>query len=533
MQGSEITSEARICILQSWIRHACDQTSEPDPSSASPCSSALLPCWRFCSHSWRFSGASRNRGCRRSVASILLALDPLTAIGTALSDWTIVGWTWLGLVVLALTAVFGRFFCGWICPLGTLQQLVSWIAGPERRKRYKINRYQPWFSIKYIILTVLLTWAALGANHIGWLDPIPLLHRAFAAGIRPLWHGGISPGGWVSFGLLAAILLLSAWIPRFFCRAVCPLGALMGVFARLAPLRIHRDESGSCTGCTLCVFACQGADEPLDKHRVSECHVCLNCLGSCAEESLHYGLAETAAPAPMPSLDVGRRRFLLTPWPARPPSHRCSAPPAVAVRRSARTTPSGHPAPSTKSRFLARCITCGACSASCPTGVIRSDIGKTGVEGLFTPILDMRRGWCEPSCIRCGEVCPTEAITTVDPEAKQAIGGPAEVTIGTAFVDRGRCLPWGMETPCIVCEEMCPTSPKAIWLGDRRDHPPRRQGHHPAATVRPTRAVHRLRSVREPLPGRRAGRDPGLLDRRDARSEESDAAAASDHLNAV
>ena len=151
-----------------------------------------------------------------SIASILLALDPLTAIGTALSDWTIAGWTWLGLAVLALTAVLGRFFCGWICPLGTFQHLVSWIAGPERRKLPKINRYRRWFSIKYIILVVLLTWAALGTDHFGWLDPIPLLHRAFSSGIRPLWHGGLSPGGWVSFGLLAAILLLSAWTPRFF-----------------------------------------------------------------------------------------------------------------------------------------------------------------------------------------------------------------------------------------------------------------------------------------------------------------------------
>jgi ferredoxin len=114
--------------------------------------------------------------------------------------------------------------------------------------------------------------------------------------------------------------------------------------------------------------------------------------------------------------------------------------------------------------FLSRCITCGACSASCPTSVIITDVGRSGVEGLFTPVLDMRRGWCEPSCIRCGEVCPTDAIVTLDPKAKQAIGGPAEVTIGTAFMDRGRCLPWAMETPCIVCEEMCPTSPKAIWL---------------------------------------------------------------------
>jgi ferredoxin len=73
-------------------------------------------------------------------------------------------------------------------------------------------------------------------------------------------------------------------------------------------------------------------------------------------------------------------------------------------------------------------------------------------------------------------VCPTDAIVTLDPAAKQAIGAPAEVQIGTAFVDRGRCLPLSMETPCIVCEEMCPTSPKAIWLENvevvRRDGSP-------------------------------------------------------------
>ncbi|MDX2438858.1 MAG: 4Fe-4S binding protein [Acidobacteriota bacterium] len=397
-----------------------------------------------------------------TVASILLALDPLTAVGTALSDWTIVGWTWLGLVVLGLTAIFGRFFCGWICPLGTLQQMVSWVAGPERRKRYKINRYRPWFSVKYIVLTVVLVWAALGTIHIGWLDPIPLLHRAFAAGIRPLWHGGLSPGGWVSFGLLATILLLAAAIPRFFCRAVCPLGALLGVFSRLAPLRIRRDDTASCTGCTLCVFACQGADEPLEKHRVSECHVCLNCLGSCSEESLRYGPVAPGPKTPMPTLGVGRRRFLLT----------IAGSAAFApVLRAAGNGMDGRthdairpPGALDEESFLARCITCGACSASCPTGVIRADLGKTGIEGLFTPILDMRRGWCEPSCIRCGEVCPTEAIATLDPDTKQASGGPADVAIGTAVVDRGRGLPWGMETPCIVCEEMCPTSPKAVWL---------------------------------------------------------------------
>jgi len=114
--------------------------------------------------------------------------------------------------------------------------------------------------------------------------------------------------------------------------------------------------------------------------------------------------------------------------------------------------------------FLSRCITCGACIAACPPGALVSDLGRTGVEGLLTPVLVPRRGWCEPSCTRCGEVCPTAAITELQPDLKQAIGAPAKVRIGTAFLDRGRCLPWAMSTPCIVCEEMCPTSPKAIQV---------------------------------------------------------------------
>jgi len=404
------------------------------------------------------------------VASGLLAADPMTVVSTALADWTLPRWAWLGAIVLIATAFLGRVFCGWICPLGSLQQLVSWAAGPNRRARAKLNRYRRWFAVKYVVLIVLLAWAALGVIHAGWLAPLPLLHRAVAGGIRPLFERSTAPGGWVAFGLLATILLLSAWMPRFFCRAVCPSGALMGVFARIAPLRIRRGEA-SCTGCTLCAIPCQGADEPLGDHRVSECHVCLNCLPVCEESSLRYGLPEVDVRQDTPALDVGRRRLLIAVLgsAAVAPVLRAAGGGMASRSHDAIRPPGALDEPA----FLARCITCGACVASCPTSVIISDVGRSGVPGLFTPVLDMRRGWCEPSCIRCGEVCPTDAITVLDPADKQSIGTPAKVTIGTAFVDRGRCLPWAMETPCIVCEEMCPTSPKAIWLEDvpstRRD----------------------------------------------------------------
>jgi polyferredoxin len=400
-------------------------------------------------------------GVSGEVASSPLALDPTTALGTALADWTIPRWAWAGLMLLAVTAIFGRVVCGWVCPLGTLQHFVSWVSGPQKRKAAERNRWRPWFATKYVVLLALALWALLGADHFGWVSPIPLLTRGLAVGVRPLWHGGQMPGGWVSFAVLAAVLLTSAWMPRLFCRALCPAGALMGLFARLAPLRIRR-SSMACSDCNLCLLACQGADEPLGRHRVSECHVCLNCLDVCNEQSLSYGGPDTDALERLPSLGLSRRRALLTTIAS------------LAVAPVLRATGSGStsrahdavrpPGALGEGAFLARCITCGACSAACPTGVIRSDLGRSGVEGLFTPILDMRAGWCEPSCIRCTEVCPTGALHLVTSDAKQAIGGPAEVKIGTAFLDRGRCLPWAMDTPCIVCEEMCPTSPKAVWL---------------------------------------------------------------------
>ncbi|MCP4901691.1 MAG: 4Fe-4S dicluster domain-containing protein [bacterium] len=395
------------------------------------------------------------------VASILLSIDPLSAVGVALADWTVPHWTWIGFVVIVVTAILGRVFCGWLCPLGTLQQLVSWLSGPVKRQRRDRNRYRGWFSVKYMLLTVFSVWALLGVVQFGWLDPIPLLHRAFATGIRPLWLGVPSPGGWFAFSLLAAILLTSAWMPRVFCRAVCPLGAMLGIIARVAPFRLRRIES-DCTDCNLCLMACQGGDEPLGNHRVSECHVCLNCLDSCAEDSLSYGLALPVVTSTNrePKIDISRRRMILGVAAAG-----VIAPvmKAASGSRSARAhdviRPPGAIA---EDAFLARCINCGACTASCPTGVIATDLGRSGVEGLFTPIMLMQTGWCEPSCIRCGEVCPTDAIKLLDPRAKQAIDGPAEVKVGTAFFDRGRCLPWAMDIPCIVCEEMCPTSPKAI-----------------------------------------------------------------------
>jgi MauM/NapG family ferredoxin protein len=394
--------------------------------------------------------------------SAFLHGDPLAATGVTLGAGTLPGaLVWAG-VLIALTLVLGRVFCGWICPLGTLQQLASFLfSGRSRRESLAVNRYRRWYALKYYLLAAVLVGALAGTLQTGLFDPLSLAARGLASGLWPLLPGGRPvPGGWLAALLLLGILVASRWIPRVFCRGFCPLGALLGVFSRFAVFRIHR-EGNTCNSCKLCAFACQGADEPLGSHRVGECMVCLNCLPACPEHAMAYRALPPVAAAPdQPDLS---RRYLLG-----------TVLGTLAVAPLLRATGGGRDAadPSLlrppgalgEAEFLQRCVKCSLCQQACPTGAIKPAIGQAGFEGFWTPVVVPRRGWCEYACTRCGEVCPTAAITRLSPARKTGYDGKPPVSIGTAFVDRGRCLPWAMATPCIVCEEMCPTDPKAIWL---------------------------------------------------------------------
>ncbi len=394
--------------------------------------------------------------------SVFHHADPLSAVGVTFASGTLPGALAWAVALIAITLLFGRVFCGWVCPLGTLQQLSSRLLSPRsRRESLRVNRYRRWYAIKYYVLAALLAGALAGTVQTGLLDPLSLAARGLASGVWPALPGGRpTPGGWLAAILLLAIVVASRWIPRLFCRALCPLGALLGVFARFAVFRIRR-TSDACTSCKLCAFACQGADEPLGDHRVGECMVCLNCLPGCPEHAMAYAPLPVL-PAPPSVPDLSRRYVFGSVIGALAVAPLLRA--AGGGREAARPRLLRPPGSLAESGFLERCVKCSLCQQACPTGAIQSAIGEAGVEGFWTPVVVPRRGWCEFACTRCGEVCPTGAIARLAPARKTGYDGNPPVSIGTAFVDRGRCLPWAMATPCIVCEEMCPTDPKAIWF---------------------------------------------------------------------
>ncbi len=402
--------------------------------------------------------------------SWLLELDPLTALAAFLTSGTFYRGLLWSLVIIIPTLFLGRFFCSWVCPLGVLNQLLGWLFNRRRPSDdYRINQYRRVYRVKYYLLAGLLVLAALGALQIGLLDPIALLTRSFTtvllpaaqqAGVgnyltQPVFNGGI-----LIALVLLAILLANRFMTRFFCRVLCPLGALLGLLSRRAPLRIQRDVD-LCIDCNKCLKGCQGGCDPHLELRVSECHLCMNCIEDCPTQALRFGLPAPRSSRHLP-LDVSRRRLVesLVAGAALLPMVRSS----LSARTLAPATVIRPPGSLAEPEFLARCIKCAACMKVCPTNVLQPALLEGGLEALWTPVLHNRVGYCEQNCVLCGQVCPTGAIRRI-PVAEKVGASPFEapIKLGTAFFDQGRCLPWAMQTECIVCEEMCPTSPKAIW----------------------------------------------------------------------
>jgi len=404
----------------------------------------------------------------------ILDLDPLTSLATVLATGTLYASLIWSLAVIAGTLVVGRFFCGFACPLGAINQATGWLArrGLHQHGRVEANRYRQLQSLKYYLLAFFLALAFMGSVQTGLIDPLPLLHRSVNLALLPLADKGMSllsaePRFYASAWFIGVVLLglvgLNLVLPRFFCRFICPLGALFGLLGRYSPWRIGKAED-KCGDCRICEEYCEGACRPSGTFIIGECVMCMNCLDRCPASRITFaGKASAAGEVGLPELSrrgfivAGSGLLLVSMWDA--------GGLAGTNRDAGLIRP---PGALDEDRFLARCIRCGQCMRICPGNILQPALLEAGVQGLWTPAVNYRlgRSGCQPNCIACGQVCPTAALRPISLDEKQGVGdfaaqGP--IRMGMAFVDRSRCLPWSMKRPCLVCQEMCPVSPKAIY----------------------------------------------------------------------
>jgi len=418
-----------------------------------------------------------------STTNVFLRLDPLIVLVNLLATKALVAGAAVALITVALAFLTGRSWCGWLCPLGTI---LDWIP----LHRWIKGRWTPaegWRGVKYALLLLTLFSALLGGLTLLIFDPLTILTRGLAVGVWPALDKLVTAAETFLYrlpalrapvlavdallrplilppvpvttranalfaGILIAVVLLNLFAERFWCRYLCPLGALLGLISKVALLR-RRIEPG-CVGCKLCTDACpMGTIQPDDDYASDpgECTMCLECLDDCPLGTTTF--TPVLSVDLLRSYDPGRRQVLVTLGAALGGMALIRTVDAELEHPFSLRPPGADP-----EQFYSQCVRCGQCMRACPTAALQPALTEAGIEGFWSPVLIPRLGYCDYGCNACGQSCPVEAIPPLPLVRKQ------EQVIGRVEIDQDRCLPWIEEQECIVCEEVCPLPEKAIEL---------------------------------------------------------------------
>ncbi|MBN3036699.1 MAG: 4Fe-4S binding protein [Bacteroidales bacterium] len=393
------------------------------------------------------------------------------------------------LVVMILTLLFGRIYCAFLCPLGTLQDIISRMSRYFGKRR-KVFRYRrPDRFIRYTVLGGVVILLALG--HIILLelaDPWSLFGRMVSGLLRPVVYGinnlavhGLEAAGsyalypvsmkgysWLSAGVSAGMLALVGWLSftrgREYCNTVCPVGTLLGFVSRISLFRIRLDET-LCNSCGLCGASCKAGciDTVSRKIDHSRCVMCLNCLTACKQKGIHLVSVTFHRRRSAPEYSLGRRGIIRNGMAlaaglftlqggqkSRGGGRRGERTP---VKREHHATPPGSKG---FEYFNDRCTACHLCVSACPTHVLQPSLLEYGLAGMMQPFMDYGASFCNFECTVCGEVCPTGAILPMTPEEKK------QIQLGTARFIKDNCVVYTDGTACGACSEHCPT--KAVQM---------------------------------------------------------------------
>ena len=311
--------------------------------------------------------AARRGGAPADLVNMPLRLDPLLMLAHALATRTLLIGSALALLTLTLTLVFGRAWCGWLCPLGTVLDLFTL----KRWRKKTAGVSDNWRAVKYLLLLVVIAAAASGNLSLLIFDPITIMVRTVSIGVWPaldqtitsLEHTlyqapflqeaigafdtavrpavlPIDPAFYREVALFTAIFVgliaLNAVAPRFWCRYLCPLGGLLGAISKFAIFR--REVVGDCNACGACQIKCptdtiKPPADPSTARRAhpewnamqskaarrfaqddfasdpAECTMCLECWAVCAQSGVKFPAHVSIAPRR--DYDPNRRQALI------------------------------------------------------------------------------------------------------------------------------------------------------------------------------------------------------------------------------
>ena len=413
-------------------------------------------------------------------------------------------------VLVVLTLVFGRIYCSVICPLGVMQDVVSWLHGRRKRNRFTYSKEKKW--LRYGMLGVFIISAVAGINAIvSLLAPYSSYGRIASSLFKPVYEAGnnvlasiaehfnsyafYSVDVWmkslptliIASVTFVAIVILAWRGGRIYCNTICPVGTILSFFARFSWFKVRIDES-KCVNCGLCTKNCKASAIDFKNHRIdySRCVVCGDCLGKCHKGALSFtsGRADKSTSGRVDkstsqqvdkqtsgqagnanllvnsstrnsSADNGRRSFLLaaaiatTGAALAQEKKKVDGGLAVIEDKIApeRLTPLTPPGSMSAQHFAQHCTACQLCVSTCPNGVLRP---STDLSKFMQPTMSYERGYCRPECTKCGEVCPTGAIKPITRADKSA------TQIGHAVWIKKNCVPLTDGVECGNCARHCP-----------------------------------------------------------------------------
>ncbi len=404
------------------------------------------------------------------------------------------------IIVSLLTFLFGRVYCSTICPLGILQDVISWIARKfkKRKKRY-YTFSKPHNILRYGLLAISAIVLLFGSVFvITLLDPYSNFGRImtyFGKPVVVLANNGLStilekfdiyslfpvdlvtvPIWVLVFPIIIAILViwLSVAHGRLYCNTVCPVGALLGLLSKVAIFRITIDEE-ECTRCSLCARVCKASCMNYLQAEVdfSRCVGCYNCLTVCPTDAVKYtslplrskgktlfGKKEpntTLMHGEMGGPDLGKRKFVKGSVAYFLGLAGISILQDKPVNKNPTTVPEDKeypvspPGSLSLENFNDHCTACTLCISACPTFVLQPSILEYGLAGIMQPHMDYHAGYCNYDCTICADVCPTGAILPLALEKKK------QVQLGIAQFIKENCVVHTDKTDCGACSEVCPT----------------------------------------------------------------------------